>query len=213
MGNYHYIISGLPDLILVYESSGFSLDNLLNHIKSSLKKEEDLRAIDWLLFGLEENKLSNHFYREALKSNIKFLREFFKYDLEVRNIKAAYIARKSDIDISKYLVGNNEITQQILSSKSADFGLSLVSENASSILTALNNPNILEREQQIDLLKWNIANEICIYNYFDINVILSFILKAYMVKRWSDLDKNKGIEIFKKLIEEVRGSFNLENNN
>ncbi len=213
MGNYHYIISGLPDLILEYESSGFSFDNLLNHIKSSLKKEEDLRAIDWLLFGLEENKLSNHFYREVLKSNIKFLREFFKYDLEVRNIKAAYIARKSDIETSKYLIGNNEITQQILASKSPDFGLSLVSENASSILTVLNNPNILEREQQIDLLKWNIANEICIYNYFDINVILSFIFKANMVKRWSDLDKNKGIEIFKKLIEEVRGSFNLENNN
>lgn len=213
MGNYHYIISGLPDMILEYENSGYSFDNLLNHIKFSLKNEEDLRSIEWLLFGIEESKLSNHFYREVAKSKIRFLREFFKYDLEIRNIQAAFIARKSNLDISKYLVGNNQVTEQLSTSKSQDFGLSLVSEDAPSIIAAINNPNILEREQQLDLLKWNKANEICLYNYFDINVILSFIYKASLVKRWSELDKKKGTEIFKKLIEEVRGSFNLENNN
>lgn len=65
----------------------------------------------------------------------------------------------------------------------------------------------------MDLLRWNIANEICTFNYFDIERILLFLLKASIVKRWSKLDKKTGAELFRKFVSEVKGSFKLENNN
>ncbi|NCB18438.1 MAG: DUF2764 family protein, partial [Bacteroidia bacterium] len=196
MGNYHYIIAGLPDLILDFESSGYDFDALFQHIQE-MSTTEDRRCMEWLFFGLKEENLNNHFYRAAKKSKTKFIREYFKFDLQLRNIQAAYIARKNSLDPSVYLIGENEITDQLKYSKAADFGLSLYSDSAPVIIKALETENILDREQMLDNLRWNKANEICTFNYFDINVILSFLLKAAIVKRWNKLDRKKGALIFK----------------
>ena len=63
------------------------------------------------------------------------------------------------------------------------------------------------------LIKW------CII-YFDINVILGFLCKLHIVSRWAMLDEQTGREMFRKLVDEVRGTFRgfgagkeTENNN
>ena len=200
MGNYHYIIAGLPDLILDFESSGYDFDALFQHIQE-MSTKEDRRCMEWLFFGLKEENLNNHFFRAAKKSKTKFIREYFEFDLELRNIQAAYIARKNSLDPSAYLIGETEFTDQLKYSKAADFGLSLYSDSAPVIIKALETDNILDREQMLDNLRWNKANEICTFNYFDINVILSFLLKAAIVKRWN-----------KQLVDEVKGTFKPANN-
>ncbi len=212
MGNYHYIISGLPDILLDFEKSGFDLDTVIRSI-SEMSSPKDRRCIEWLLFGLNENNLNNHFYRIASKNGNKFIREYFMADLIIRNIQSAYLARKNSQEVSDFIIGRGEIQDYLTTNKSADFGLTHIPETAASVIKILEIDNILEREQQIDLLRWNIANEICTFNYFDINKILLFILKASIVKRWSKLDKKSGAEIFRKFVSEVKGSFKLENNN
>ncbi len=39
------------------------------------------------------------------------------------------------------------------------------------------------------------------------NVILSFILKLHIIDRWHILDEQTGREMFRKLVDEVRGTF------
>ncbi|GAB1474917.1 hypothetical protein MASR2M69_23580 [Bacteroidota bacterium] len=212
MGNYHYIISGLPDLLPDFEKSGFDLDSVIRSI-TEMCTDKDRRCIEWLFFGLKEENLNNHFYRSASKSGNKFIREYFKSDLTIRNIQCAYLARKNSLDAVEFIIGRGEIQDSLLTNKSADFGLSQISGTAASVLKILEIENILEREQQMDLLRWNIANEICTFNYFDIERILLFLLKASIVKRWSKLDKKTGAELFRKFVSEVKGSFKLENNN
>ncbi len=211
MGNYHYIIAGLPDLVLDFENSGYDFDALFEHI-SEMSSQEDRRCMEWLFFGLKEENLNNHFYRAAKKSKTKFIREYFAFDQEVRNIQAAYIARKNSLDPEDYLIGDNEITEQLKYSKSHDFGLSLYSDIAPEVIKVLETDNILEREQQMDSLKWRVSNDICTFNYFDINVILSFMLKASIVKRWHILDRKKGAQLFKELVNDVKGTFKPDNN-
>lgn len=211
MGNYHYIIAGLPDLVLDFENSGYDFDALFEHI-SEMSSQEDRRCMEWLFFGLKEENLNNHFYRAAKKSKTKFIREYFAFDQEVRNIQAAYIARKNSLDPEDYLIGDNEITEQLKYSKSHDFGLSLYSDIAPEVIKVLETDNILEREQQMDALKWRVSNDICTFNYFDINVILSFMLKASIVKRWHILDRKKGAQLFKELVNDVKGTFKPDNN-
>lgn len=211
MGNYHYIIAGLPDMVLDFETSGYDFDALFEHI-SEMSSEQDRRCMEWLFFGLNEENLNNHFYRAAKKSKNKFIREYFTFDLELRNFQAAYIARKNSLDPVNYLIGENEVTEMLKRSKASDFGLSLFSDTASEIFKILENKNILEREQLIDKLKWEKANEICTFNYFDINVVLSFLLKLTIVKRWYKLDKKKGAIIFNQLVEEMQKTFKPENN-
>lgn len=212
MGNYHYIISGLPDLLPDFEKSGFDLDAVTRSI-TEMCSPKDIRCIEWLFFGLKEENLNNHFYRAAAKSGNKFIREYFNADLTIRNIQSAFLARKNSLDPDLYIVGKGEIQDNLLTNKSADFGLSQLSATAASVIKILEVENILEREHQMDLLRWNIANEICIFNYFDIDKILLFLLKASIVKRWSKLDKKTGAEIFRKFVSEVKGSFKMENNN
>ena len=211
MGNYHYIIAGLPDIALDFENSGYDLDALFEHI-SEMSSQQDKRCMEWLFFGLNEENLNNHFYRAAKKSKTKFIKEYFTFDLELRNFQTAYIARKNSLDPADYLIGNNEVIEQLKTSKAPDFGLSLYSDNASVIFKILENNNILEREQLLDKLKWNKANEICTFNYFDINAVLSFLLKASIVKRWYKLDKKKGSVLFKQFVDEIKGTFKPDNN-
>ncbi len=212
MANYHYIIAGLPDLTLDFESSGFNFDSFLNQITSMCSKE-DIRRIEWLLFGFREENLNNHFYREAKKSPVKFIREYFSFDLEMRNIQAAYVSRKIAQDPSEFIIGEGEIAESLKMSKANDFGISMLSDTASAVLKVLENTDILQREQLLDSLRWEKANEICKFNYFDIDVILSFIFKASVVARWIKLDKKTGEEVFRKFVEEVKGSYKKENNN
>jgi len=212
MGNYHYIISGLPELLPDFEKSGFDLDAVTKSI-SEMCSSKDRRCIEWLFFGLKEENLNNHYYRAASKSGNKFIREYFNADLAIRNIQSAFLARKNSLDAESFIVGKGDIQDNLLTNKSADFGLSQISGIASSVLKILEIDNILEREQQMDLLRWNIANEICTFNYFDIEKILLFLLKASIVKRWSKLDKKTGADLFRKFVTEVKGSFKLENNN
>ncbi len=60
---------------------------------------------------------------------------------------------------------------------------------------------------KMDLLKWDKASEITLMDYFDMDAILAFLVKAKMVQRWSELDPQMGEELFHKLVGEVRGTF------
>ena len=54
---------------------------------------------------------------------------------------------------------------------------------------------------------WEKISSLTLFNYFDINVILAFITKLNIVARWFRLDEQTGREMFKKLVDEVRGTF------
>src|SRR3989339_538168 len=110
MRNYQYIIAGLPDIALDFESSSFDINVVKSHILEHSTKE-DSRLIEWVEFGLKEENLCNHFYRGASKSKNKFIREYFRFDLTLRNIQAAYLARKSHFNPELFLVGKSPITE------------------------------------------------------------------------------------------------------
>jgi hypothetical protein len=85
----------------------------------------------------------------------------------------------------------------------------MVMDEAPKILQIMDLSDLLDREQQLDMLKWNKANEICTFKLFDMNVILCFILKASIIERWNKLDKAEGAKFLKLLISELRSSKNI----
>ena len=78
---------------------------------------------------------------------------------------------------------------------------------ADKYLVELPNADFLQREQQADMLKWNKASEIAQMDYFNMNAILAFLVKAHIVQRWARLDREAGEAMFRKLLGEVRGTF------
>ena len=69
-----------------------------------------------------------------------------------------------------------------------------------SLMAILEDSDLASRERKIDLLKWNWLEENSFFNYFSIEKLFVFVEKLLMVERWSTLDKEKGQQLFRTLI-------------
>ncbi len=195
MGNYHYIIAGLPDLVLSSENKNFSYDTIRENIIQSCSKS-DLRWIEWLEFGDKEENLNAHFYRVALACKNKFIRSYYALDLEIRNRKVDFLSKR-DSDGQQYRV-----------TPSGYSPIEVDQDQAELLNEIFSNENIIEKEKMLDKFKWDYINNINRYGEFNISVILAFLAKGKLIDRWSKLDKEAGQELFKRLVDEVRGTFN-----
>lgn len=195
MGNYHYIIAGLPELVLNGDNKAFSYDTVRESIYNS-SSEKDRRFIEWFDFGTNEENLNAHFYRAALNCKNRFIRLYFALDLEIRNRKVDYVAGKMERDPDSYKV-----------SPANNVDLNLNEEQLTRLQAIFANKNILEKEQQLDSFKWDYISGLNEYGEFNMDVILAFLAKGKLIDRWNKLDAKAGEEMFRKLVDEVRGTF------
>lgn len=196
MDNYVYIVASLPDIAVGQEGSAFDYAAVKESIVELLS-EKDQKLVELLEEGFDENTLGADFYKKAAESKNRFIREYFDFDGRLRNMKVAYLAKRLDKKGDAYLVDMPE----------ADF------EEESHIKDILANDDFVLREQKMDELKWEKASDIARMDYFNMNAILAFLVKAKTVQRWAELDKAKGEEMFRKLVKEVRGTFEGIKNN
>ena len=202
MKNYEYIVASLPDITTGWKFGEKGPEDYIEEIVS-LCSEKDRKLIEFLLSGYLEENLNAGFYGEALTHKDAFIREYFRFDLNVRNAKVKYLnkalGREADKDV---LTFPEDTAQPILDAIAEEF------EEAAALETILNTGDILSRERGIDDLMWEKINFLTTFNYFDIDAILGFITKLNIVARWYKLDEQTGREMFKKLVDEVRGTFN-----
>ncbi|MDR2066136.1 MAG: DUF2764 domain-containing protein [Prevotellaceae bacterium] len=148
-----------------------------------------------------ENLLQTLFYNEILKLKNAFIRQWFAFDRDLRNIQTAIIARRLQIDAADFFVGQNAET--FAKSSAADFGLGSEIDWIHKIVQIAEITDACERERKIDMFKWEKIDEISVYSYFDVNAVLAFMQKADIVERWLSLDRQTGKEMFKKLIDDL----------
>lgn len=190
MNNYHYIIAGLPDLMPDFTSGQFSYRELAGSIREQLSPR-DRRAVDWLEFGADTSHLNSHFYRAAAANRNQFIRSWYDLDRRIRNAQARYLAQKEGTDPGLYTVGETESVQ----------------EYWPALLTIFQHPDLFEREHLLDRYRWDRIAEMTTFHFFDMDVILGFLAKAMIVERWNSLDRKKGAELFRRYVDEVRGTF------
>ncbi len=195
MDNYHYIIAGLPELVLNADNGNLNYSAIRDHIVYS-SAPKDIRLVEWLEFGSNEENLSPHFYRAAFKCKSNFIRKYFALDLQIRNMKVEFVSKKlgRDGDSLKMNVKNN-------------VDIELSNEQKEKLNQIFANKNILEKEQMLDKFKWDFITDMIPYGSFNMDVILAFLAKGQLINRWNKLDRNAGIELFKKLVDEVRGTY------
>jgi hypothetical protein len=190
MDNYVYIVAGLPELTSGFENTGFNYAAVKESIMELLS-EKDQQLVELMEEGFNEDTLNAEFYDKAAKSKNRFIREYFDFDGRLRNMKVNYLAKRLGKQGDNYIVELPE----------ADF------EEAKQITDILADADFVDREQRMDELKWEKASDIARMDYFNMNAILAFLVKAKTVQRWAELDAVKGQEMFKKLVAEVRGTF------
>lgn len=150
-----------------------------------------------------EKAIWEAFYLHCSTSKCRFIREYFTFDNTLRNISAAFIARSGGMPIAPQLVGNNEITTALSRSASADFGLRNEIEYVDSIINLLEMRNIIEKEHRIDDIRWDKADEIATFDYFNIDFLLSYLVKVNIIHRWVALDRKLGEAMLERLLGEL----------
>ena len=194
MNNYYYIIAGLP--VLSHEwKPGEQTPEIIRQEILEQCSEKDRAVIGLLESGFMDENLTADFYRTALAHKNRFIREDFRFDLTVKNAKVRYLNEALGRDPKKdVIVLDEEAPQEVF-------------EEAAKLDTILHGNDILERERGIDDLMWEKIEDMTTYDYFDIEAVLAFLAKLHIVERWYILDEKTGREMFRKLVDEVRGTF------
>ena len=154
-------------------------------------------------WGLED-KLHGYYYNYAIKCGNSFVSAWFELNLDVNNILAALAARKYKMEVAKVPVGDNFVADALRSSNARDFGLADDLEYFDQLVRINDTVDLVEREKKIDLLKWNWMEDNTFFNYFTIEKIFVFLMKLEMIERWVSLDKEKGNELFRQLIDQLK---------
>ncbi len=202
LGNY-----AEPELLEAFES--LNLPPFMHtYISSQLPKDED-DAVDSGVAAKPEFYLWSLFYEAMGKSSNSFLRAWFTFDRDFRNVLAALASRNQKKDVASSLIGDGELVEILSRSSAPDFGIKKDVDYLDRIFQIVEQSNMLEREKKLDQLRWQVAEDLAVYDYFNLQFLMAFFVKALIVHRWFGLDRKHGEELFQKLVNDLKSSFEL----
>ena len=165
MANYEYIIASLPSISKDWKfGEDKTLDTYIQWIKSQLSAK-DVKTVDTLLDGYKEENLNKGFYEAALKDDNRFIREYFSFDLGLRNLKARFLNEAF----------GRPANQDTINLETGEF------KEAARVSETLAGENILAREKGLDAIVWEKISELTTFNYFDLDALLGIIAKMRLI--------------------------------
>lgn len=156
-----------------------------------------------------EDLLASLYYQYAMSCKNQFISEWFEFNLNVNNILSAYAARKYKLDVASVIVGNTPACEQLRTSNARDFGLGDTIDYMDQVQRISETEELVERERKIDTLKWKWLEEQSFFYYFTIERIFVFLMFLDMTERWISLDKQKGYELFRQMIENLKEEISI----
>jgi hypothetical protein len=207
MSNFEYIISSLPYLTVDFKyAEGQGFRQVIDEIKENLSAK-DIDTLDFLLKGFKDDSLTEDFYAEALAYPLRFIREYFRFDLNLRNAKVRFLNRELGRPEEQDLILGNAKQEDV----QLDIDLYRFQpgefEEEARVETALSLGDLLSREKELDDITWDKVSSLETFHYFDITAVLAYVAKLHIVNRWLALDEEKGRALFKQLVMEVKGTF------
>ena len=150
--------------------------------------------------------LNTLFFDYLLAVPNKFLQSWFEFELNVRNLLTALNCRKYGLDVESEIVGFNWVANAIRKNSTRDFGLNELAY-ASQVIAAYESGQLLEREKAVDLMRWNLLDEMVFFHYFTIERLFSYYWKIATVERWLALDPETGRTMFNRLLDDLKKSY------
>lgn len=156
-----------------------------------------------------EDMLATYYYAYAMNCGNKFVSAWYEFNLNINNVLAALAARKYKMDVAQVVVGKTDVSEMIRTSNARDFGLTEMLEYFEPILCISEIDELVEREKKTDLLKWNWMEDAVFFDYFTVERIFVFLLKLEMIGRWISMDKEKGSELFRQIIDQLKNEVQI----
>lgn len=158
--------------------------------------------------------LMEAYYLACARSGSRFQREWAEFDRNLRNVTAAVTARRAGRPADEVTVGGGEVVEALQRSSAADFGLRGELDYMEALISALGDEeNILEKEHRIDRIRWEKSAALAEFDYFNVDAILSYLVRLDIVARWTQLDEKRSRELFSRLLAELEGGQRQVNTN
>ena len=237
---YEYLLTGLPELRADGEAP-ISMESLHTLLSESLSEKEmealhvlQMRNDDEVILNLQEqyndsyigrpdwwddaiNRLSEEDLRTQLlyeygkQNKCRFVRKWFAYNQDLNNVMVATICRKHGFDVSKAIIGHNEVAEILRKNlPQKDFGLAGVMDNLPEIMAVVEVENLREREKRLDAIRFIWLEETTRFNVFSIENVLAYFFQAQMLHRWSILTVEEGERIFRELVADMKKGIRLD---
>ena len=196
----------LEQIAEVFDSRHYALlpNAIAKVVKNYVEVEDEERDEDVVLTDSFEHALFDAYYAMLATSKSHFLRGWGEFDRNLRNIAAAVAAREAGRSVKDVTVGGGEIAEQLSRSSAADFGLRGELPYIDAVIAAVSDEkNIVEKERKIDAIRWSEAEEIAVFDFFNVDYILSYLVKVNIVARWALLSPEVGRQMLNRLIKEL----------
>lgn len=145
-----------------------------------------------------EDQLSWLFYAQVCDHPNEFIREYFTFERDLRNLLAVAAVRQgqghlssSQVTPSGVLVGQGEAAERMSKSTAPDLGVGGILSWSERVL-ALPRSNPVEFERAIDRLRWDMLDGLTALSSFGIETLCAFTVKLGIVHRWRSLDAESG---------------------
>lgn len=178
----------------------------LSYMKTFLEEYFDEENNTDLLL---EDKLSSLYFQHCMKSSNKFIGKWFEFNLDINNLNIAILSRKHKLELSNYVLGENEVVESIKTSTARDFGVSTMFDYFDEVVKISEMQSLVDRERKLDELKWNWIEEATFFDHFTVEQIFVFLIKIDIIERWSALDKDKGNKKFRNIIDSLKNEVQI----
>ena len=91
-----------------------------------------------------------------------------------------------------------------------DFGLSAEMDNLENVMALVDIDNLMEREKQMDAIRFAWLEEKNMFVYFSIENVLAYYLQAEMLNRWAVLTVEQGEKVFRELVADMKKGIKLQ---
>lgn len=158
-----------------------------------------------------ENKLNSLYYAHLLSTHNSFLENWFRFQLNIKNILTAFNCSQHAYSLEKHLIKVSQdktVYPQLLEKRLKQEYFKDELPFADKIFhTAELDTSPEEKEKAIDKICWDYLDEQTVFHYFTIEKVLSYIIKLDIIERWMRLDAETGIALLNKLMEELKLSY------
>ena len=178
--------------------------NVAKVVKYFNASDDEERDEDNVINDTFEHALFEAYYRDLAESKCSFLKAWGEFDRNLRNISAALAAREAGRAVADVVVGGGEVVEQLKSSSAADFGLRGELQYIDAVISAVSDEkNIVEKERKIDKVREEQAWDIASFDFFNINFILSYLVRVNIIARWMLLLPEAGREMLNRLMRDL----------
>ncbi len=198
-------------------------DEIPRYMKLFLEERSQSEIIFERASYLPVDHLSNLFYAEVTAQNNDFLRQWFAFERDLRNMVAATRARKHEMPVQRRryprigeahaqaMIGNSDVVQAIFSSGATDYGLAGVYDWVAALLEFDDAP-LSRAELGIDRIRWEMAEQICRQTaddpWFSLERVLTFMIQYRILNRWQKLHQKE--EKLEGIVDQLKNQF-IEN--